>query len=87
MLILSTEVYARSLMNQPDLVADILAEDKFFYDKDDSENDKRFHEWIAARDELTEVIWPEIFLEKRSAFMRNILPEETHTRLTGVPVH
>ena len=54
LLILSTEVYARALMNQPDLVADILAEDRFFYDKEDPENDKRFHEWIAARDELTE---------------------------------
>ena len=54
LLILSTEVYARALMNQPDLVADILAEDRFFYDKEDPENDKRFHEWIAARNELTE---------------------------------
>jgi len=54
LLILSTEVYARALMNQPDLVADILAEDRFFYDKEDPENDKKFHEWIAARDELTE---------------------------------
>ena len=54
LLILSTEVYARALMNQPDLVADILAEDRFFYDKEDPENDKRFHEWIVARDELTE---------------------------------
>ena len=54
LLILSTEVYARALMNQPNLVADILAEDRFFYDKEDPENDKRFHEWIAARDEFTE---------------------------------
>ncbi|MBQ8116616.1 MAG: hypothetical protein IJ147_00910 [Lachnospiraceae bacterium] len=54
LLILSTEVYARALMNQPDLVADILAEDRFFYDKEDPENDKRFHEWIAARNEFTE---------------------------------
>ena len=54
LLILSTEVYVRALMNQPDLVADILAEDRFFYDKEDPENDKRFHEWIAARDEFTE---------------------------------
>ena len=54
LLILSTEVYARALMNQPDVVADILAEDRFFYDKEDPENDKRFHEWIAARDEFTE---------------------------------
>ena len=54
LLILSTEVYARALMNQPDLVADILAEDRFFYDKEDTVNDKRFHEWIAARDEFTE---------------------------------
>ena len=54
LLILSTEVYARALMNQPDLVADILAEDRFFYDKEDPENDKRFYEWIAARDEFTE---------------------------------
>ena len=54
LLVLSTEVYARALMNQPDLVADILAEDRFFYDKEDPENDKRFHEWIAARDEFTE---------------------------------
>lgn len=53
LLILSTEVYARALMNQPDLVADILAEDRFFYDKEDPENDKRFHEWITARDEFT----------------------------------
>ena len=29
LLILSTEVYARSLMNQPDMVAGILAEDRF----------------------------------------------------------
>lgn len=54
LLILSTEVYARALMNQPNLVADILAEDRFFYDKEDPENDKRFHEWIAERDEFTE---------------------------------
>ena len=54
LLILSTEVYARALMKQPDLVADILAEDRFFYDKEDPRNDKRFHEWIAARDEFTE---------------------------------
>ena len=54
LLILSTEVYARALMNQPNLVADILAEDRFFYDKEDPENDKKFHEWIAARDEFTE---------------------------------
>ena len=54
LMILSTEVYARALMNQPDIVADILAADRFFYDKDDPENDKRFHEWIASRDELTE---------------------------------
>ena len=54
LLILSTEVYARALMNQPDLFADILAEDRFFYDKEDPENDKRFPEWIAARDEFTE---------------------------------
>ncbi len=54
LLILSTEVYARALMNQPDLVADILAEDRFFYDKENPENDKRFHEWIAARDDFTE---------------------------------
>ena len=54
LLILSTEVYARALMNQPNLVADILAEDRFFYDKEDPENDKRFHEWIDARDEFTE---------------------------------
>jgi hypothetical protein len=54
LLILSTEIYGRILMNQPDLVADILAEDRFFYDKEDPENNKRFHEWIAARDEFTE---------------------------------
>ena len=54
LLILSTEVYARALMNQPNLVADILAEDRFFYDKEDPKNDNRFHEWIAARDEFTE---------------------------------
>ena len=54
LLILSTEVYARALMNQPDHVADILAEDRFFYDKEDPDNDKRFHEWINSRDELTE---------------------------------
>ena len=53
-LILSTEIYARSLMNQPDLVADILAEDRFFYDKNDPENDYRFHKWIKDRDEMTE---------------------------------
>ena len=54
LLILSTEVYGRILMNQPDLVADIIAEDRFFYDKNDPENDRRFHEWIKDRDELTE---------------------------------
>ena len=54
LLILSTEVYGRILMNQPDLVADIIAEDRFFYDKEDPENDRKFHEWIKARDELTE---------------------------------
>ena len=54
LLILSTEVYARALMNQPDLVADILAEDRFFYNKEDPENDRRFQEWINCRDELTE---------------------------------
>ena len=54
LLILSTEIYARALMNQPDLVADILAEDRFYYDKEDPENDRRFHEWINSRDELTE---------------------------------
>ena len=53
LLILSTEVYGRILMNQPDLVADIIAEDRFFYDKNDPENDRRFHEWIKDRDELT----------------------------------
>ena len=54
LLILSTEVYARVLMNQPEIVASILAEDRFFYDRNDPENDKRFHEWLEARDELTE---------------------------------
>ena len=54
LLILSTEIYGRILMNQPDLVADIVAEDRFFYDKNDPENDKKFHEWIATRDEFTE---------------------------------
>ena len=54
LLILSTEVYGRILMNQPDLVADIIAEDRFFYDKEDPDNDRKFHEWIKARDELTE---------------------------------
>ena len=41
-------------MNQPDLVADINAEDRFFFDKNDAENDRRFHEWIKDRDEMTE---------------------------------
>ena len=41
-------------MNQPDLVADIIAEDRFFYDKNDPENDRRFYEWIKDRDEMTE---------------------------------
>ena len=54
LLILSTEVYGRILMNQPDLVADIIAEDRFFYDKNNPENDRRFHEWIKDRDEMTE---------------------------------
>ena len=54
LLILSTEVYARSLMNQPDLVADILAEDSFFYNKADPENDSKFYEWLKKRNELTE---------------------------------
>jgi len=54
LLILSTEIYGRILMNQPDLVADIIAEDRFFYDKEDPDNDRKFHEWIKARDELTE---------------------------------
>ena len=54
LLTLSTEIYGRILMNQPDLVADIIAEDRFFYDKEDPDNDRKFHEWIKARDELTE---------------------------------
>ena len=54
LLILSTEIYGRILMNQPDLVADIIAEDGFFYDKNDPENDRRFHKWIEDRDEMTE---------------------------------
>ena len=54
LLILSTEIYGRILMNQPDLVADIIAEDRFSYDKNDPENDRRFHEWIKDRDEMTE---------------------------------
>ena len=54
LLILSTEIYGRILMNQADLVADIIAEDRFFYDKNDPENDRRFHEWIKDRDEMTE---------------------------------
>ena len=54
LLILSTEVYGRILMNQPDLVDDIIAEDRFFYDKEDPDNDRKFHEWIKARDELPE---------------------------------
>ena len=54
LLILSTEIYGRILMNQPDLVADIIAEDRFVYDKNDPENDRRFHEWIKDRDEMTE---------------------------------
>ena len=54
LLILSTEIYGRILMNQPDLVADIIAEDRFFYDKNDPENDRRFYEWIKDRDEMTE---------------------------------
>lgn len=54
LLILSTELYGRILMNQSDLVADIIAEDRFFYDKNDPENDRRFHEWIKDRDEMTE---------------------------------
>ena len=54
LLILSTEVYARVLMNQPEIVAFILADDRFFYDRNDPENDKRFHKWLEARDELTE---------------------------------
>ena len=54
LLILSTEIYARTLMNQPDIVGDILAEDRFFYDKTDPENERKFYEWIEKRDELTE---------------------------------
>ena len=54
LLILSTEVYGRILMNQPDLVADIIAEDRFFYDKEDPDNDRQFYKWLKARDELTE---------------------------------
>ena len=41
LLILATQVYTRALMNQPDMVVDILAEDRFFYDKTDPENDRR----------------------------------------------
>ena len=41
-------------MNQPDLVADIIADDRLFYDQNDPENGRRFHEWINARDEMTE---------------------------------
>ena len=54
LLILSTEVYGRILMNQPDMVADIIAEDRFFYDENDPENDRRFREWLKDRDEMTE---------------------------------
>ena len=54
LLILSTEVYGRILMNQPDLVADIIADDRLFYDQNDPENGRRFHEWIKDRDEMTE---------------------------------
>ena len=54
LLVLSTEIYGRILMNQSDLAADIIAEDRFFYDKNDPENDRRFHEWIKDRDEMTE---------------------------------
>lgn len=54
LLILSTEIYGRILMNQPDLVAEIIAEDRFFYDKNDPDNDRRFHKWIEDRDEMTE---------------------------------
>lgn len=77
LLILSTEVYARALMNQPDLVADILAEDRFFYDKEDPENDKRFYEWIAAREELTEKLRAALNIMLRdsykSATCRNLI--------------
>ena len=51
---MASEVNDGYSVAQPYMVADILAEDRFFYDKGDPENDKRFHEWIAARDELTE---------------------------------
>ena len=77
LLILSTEVYARALMNQPNLVADILAEDRFFYDKEDPENDKRFYEWIAAREELTEKLRAALNIMLRdsykSATCRNLI--------------
>ena len=54
LLILSTEIYGRILMNQPDLVADIIAEDRLFYDKNNPKNDRRFREWLKDRDEMTE---------------------------------
>lgn len=54
LLILSTEIYGRILMNQPDLVVNIIAEDRFFYDKNDPDNDRIFRKWIEDRDEMTE---------------------------------
>lgn len=53
LLILSTEVYARSLMNQPRLVADILADTVLSYNKEDPENDRKFKEWLEQRDIFT----------------------------------
>ena len=72
LLILSTEVYGRILMNQPDLVADIIAEDRFFYDKNDPENDRRFHEWIKDRDEMTEKLRVALNIMFRDSYKSDI---------------
>jgi hypothetical protein len=56
LLILSTELYVRALMNQPDLVADILAEDRFFYDKNDPDNSRQFDQWMKDRNSMTEYL-------------------------------
>ena len=75
LLILATEVYARALMNQPDLVADILAEDRVIYDKNDSGNDKRFHEWFETRSDLTEKLRFALNIMFRDSYKKQYLSE------------
>lgn len=53
LLIKSVEIYARSLMSQADIVADILAEDKYSYDEEDPNRREKFDKWLKDREEMT----------------------------------